>query len=70
MDVPDDPRTHSRQGDLKLFGLKTMWPPVTLSDRTESVVAHPDCDQCPGEGSCHGFTALRITGRVVLGRGE
>ena len=40
------PRHQSeRFGDLKLFELKTMCLVVTLSDRAEAVVAHPDCDQ-------------------------
>ncbi len=43
--------------DLKLFELKTMCLLVTLSDRAGSVVAHPDCDKCPGGRSCRGFTA-------------
>jgi hypothetical protein len=53
-----------------LFELKTICPLVTLSDRVESVVAHPDCDHCPGEASFMASRQLRITGRVVLDGGE
>jgi hypothetical protein len=51
--VPDRAESAAR----KLFELKTMCSFVTLRDRSEPIVAHPDCDQCQGLRSCHGFMA-------------
>jgi hypothetical protein len=43
---------------------------VTLSNRAEAVVAYPDWINAQAGGAVMASRQLRITGRVVLDRGE
>ena len=63
------PNAPNRQGG-KLFELKTMCSFVTLRDRSEPIVAHPDCGQCQTAELSWLHGKLRITARVVLDRGK
>jgi hypothetical protein len=57
-------------GDLKLFEPKTMCLLVTLSDRAEAVVATQAAINAQAGRAVMASRQLRITGRVVLDRGE
>jgi hypothetical protein len=56
--------------DLKLFEPKTMCLLVTLSDRAEAVVATQAAINAQAGRAVMASRQLRITGRVVLDRGE